>query len=1491
MRLPSWLALPRSSFFYQLAVTFTFGILCLSLLSSVAISELTYQIVREKLLAQGSQATKTFAEQSALALLYSSTESAQEPIRSTLAFPDVRGVAVYNAAHAPLATQGEPAEPEAGNPQWPLQLQLERETDQAWYFVAPVFAHRASEEENSPFVARPQSQEEELIGFVRLAMGKETLKNMEASLLRTNLGASGAFALVFLTFLLAITRRLTTPLKHLAGIMERASAGGKNLRANLKGSSDIVHMEMAFNNMMDVLELRERQLENARDAALKTARLKGEFAANVSHELRTPLNAVLGMLDLLESMGLSAEQYEYVTVARNAGDSLLLLIEEILDFSRLEAGMMKLHPTDFTLHEVLDEVVALLAGQARRKGLELDYLLEGDIPLSVHGERSRIRQVLVNLVGNAIKFTPNGGIEISVRPVGDVKGKPFLRFEVADTGVGIPLEAQKTIFEAFVQADGSSTRTFGGTGLGLTICRQLVEMMGGQIGVESEPGKGSRFWFTVLMEMPQESAENRPETGDEVANLNVLIVTDNPKTRHFLSQLLRRWEIAHDFADPGSFSLDFLRAAANRDAPYQFAIVDQSGPAGGVPDLAHLMARDPGLSGTRVILLANSPQTGAAPTEQPPNVVGCLHRPLQASTLYDLFMTHGRGSRKAHPSPSANEPVLYLDRRVLLVEDNRTNQQVAVGMLERIGCRADIAANGREALAWLRRRPYDLVLMDCHMPEMDGFEATRQIRALEDRRVAHIPVVALTAHVQKSEIDQCHAAGMDDYLAKPVRLAALRNKLHYWLGNGGGSPAAETAGERSEDDKSTAPLDSRVLRQLREEIGGALLTMIRVFLEDFPGQIRALEQAGANGEADTVRCLSHALKGAGRNLGAGPFAEIAARMESLASGGSIAEALALAGTLAEEFHRIKPSLEQLVAAGPEQQMPAEDYQLPLVLVADDDRAMRSALHDVLRKDGYRIEQAATGVQALAICRRNMPDLVLLDAMMPEMDGFTVCSRIRQTPEGTHIPVLIVTALDDESSINRAFAAGATDYIPKPVHFAVLRQRVARLLDARRAEEHLNYLAYHDVLTGLPNRTLFTERLEAIITQGGQEPCTHAVLFLDLDRFKLTNDTMGHEIGDLLLNAVAERIQRSVRAGDLVSRLGGDEFTVLLQNIGSLQIASIVAEKICRAVSEPFVFGDRELYISSSIGISVYPNDGVDSGLLLKHADTAMYRAKERGNTHCFYEDSMELAVSARLHLERDLRRALDRNEFILHYQPQIDIKSGALTGVEALVRWQHPENGMISPLQFIPLAEEIGLIEALGEWVLRNACKQNKAWQIAGLPRIPVAINLSARELERDDIAADILAILAETGLEPRYLELEITESAVMRDPDKTRHILNTLKARDIHISIDDFGTGYSSLSQLKNFPFDKLKIDKSFVCDGSTDSDNTAIMLTIIAIAKNMNLKVIAEGVETREQYEYLQKNDCDEMQGYYFSRPLAADDLTRLLEKFRDERTLFSV
>ena len=430
---------------------------------------------------------------------------------------------------------------------------------------------------------------------------------------------------------------------------------------------------------------------------------------------------------------------------------------------------------------------------------------------------------------------------------------------------------------------------------------------------------------------------------------------------------------------------------------------------------------------------------------------------------------------------------------------------------------------------------------------------------------------------------------------------------------------------------------------------------------------------------------------------------------------------------------------------------------------------------------------------------------------------------------------------------------------------------------KQAEERLGYMAHHDALTGLPNRALFYDRLTQGITRLPWSDRLAAVLFLDIDRFKLINDTLGHATADLMLKAVAERLVSCVRDGDTVARLGGDEFTVLLVDMAAKEDVSIVAQKILESIAQPYDLDGQQFYVTTSIGICIYPPDGSDAATLLKNADSAMYAAKEQeGNNYQFYSNVMNNQSSGRLMMENALHHALERNEFVLHYQPLLDFNSGRFAGVEALLRWNR-EGELISPAQFIPLAEDTGLIVPIGEWVLRTACAQNKAWQEQGFPPMRVAVNLSARQLQLPHLKETIEGILKETELEPCYLELELTES--MMQSLQATGTLRALKELGVHLAIDDFGTGYSSLSHLQRYPLHKLKIDQSFMRNLPADENNVAIVTAIVAMAQSLNLKVTAEGVETAEQLAFLRTLQCDELQGYLFSRPVPSDELTRLL------------
>ena len=439
-------------------------------------------------------------------------------------------------------------------------------------------------------------------------------------------------------------------------------------------------------------------------------------------------------------------------------------------------------------------------------------------------------------------------------------------------------------------------------------------------------------------------------------------------------------------------------------------------------------------------------------------------------------------------------------------------------------------------------------------------------------------------------------------------------------------------------------------------------------------------------------------------------------------------------------------------------------------------------------------------------------------------------------------------------------------------------------DAKTHQDELARQANHDSLTGLPNRNLLWDRIDRACARTQRYGDFAAVAFLDLDNFKVVNDSLGHSLGDHLLRAVAQRLQSSLRAMDTVARLGGDEFVLVLSDQKGEPSVSGELQRIVESFSQPFAVDGRDVFITASVGVALYPQDAKDPETLMKSAELAMYRAKESGrNGYQLYTAEMQTRVTERLALEGKLRRALERGEFSLHYQPQVDLRSKRIFGVEALIRWNQPDLGMVSPAKFIPLAEETGLIVPIGAWVVRTACRQCKAWQDAGLPPVTVAVNISARQFREKNLLQVVAQILTETGLNPRQLELEITESVIMHDAQQIIASLQAFRDMGVKLSVDDFGTGYSSLSYLKRFPVDRLKIDQSFVHDLGSDADDAAIAQAVITLGHTMGLRVIAEGVETPEQLAFLRRHECDEMQGYLFGKPMPADEFAKLLASGR--------
>ncbi len=554
---------------------------------------------------------------------------------------------------------------------------------------------------------------------------------------------------------------------------------------------------------------------------------------------------------------------------------------------------------------------------------------------------------------------------------------------------------------------------------------------------------------------------------------------------------------------------------------------------------------------------------------------------------------------------------------------------------------------------------------------------------------------------------------------------------------------------------------------------------------------------------------------------------------------------------------------------------------------DDSSDHAERVRVVRGSDRRRLERATCADDATLLSRRQMA-AAREDAAHQREDAAGQREGVVQAREGeAHVREGRAATRENEICIAENRQSTSADQMTR-LQQANANLVVATIESHKLAEQvqtvqtELDRLAHHDVLTGLPNRSLMHDRLTQAIALARRSGKQLAVVFMDLDRFKHINDSLGHSVGDQLLQSVSQRLLGCVRQSDTISRQGGDEFVALLTDIGHPEDAALAAQKIIAAIALPHRIDRYDLHIGASIGISIYPDDGMDEEILINHADTAMYHAKEKGrNTYAFFEQEMTVRAIARQSIEASLRLALERQEFVLHYQPKINLLSGMIVGTEALVRWQHPQRGLLEPAQFVPTAEDSGLILPLGRWVLREACLQARAWQDAGLPPTPVSVNTSALEFRAEDFLEYLRSTLEESRLEPRYLELELTESVLMRDAASADSVLHALADLGVKLAIDDFGTGYSSLSYLRQFPINTLKIDQSFVNQITSNPDDAAIVSAVISLGKILKQRVVAEGVETPEQAAFLLAQHCDEGQGHFFGRPVGAEALTVLLQK----------
>ncbi len=561
-----------------------------------------------------------------------------------------------------------------------------------------------------------------------------------------------------------------------------------------------------------------------------------------------------------------------------------------------------------------------------------------------------------------------------------------------------------------------------------------------------------------------------------------------------------------------------------------------------------------------------------------------------------------------------------------------------------------------------------------------------------------------------------------------------------------------------------------------------------------------------------------------------------------------------------------------------------------VLLVEDNSTDAYILENLLSNipdNHFDVHHVSALSEAQSACRVQQPDIILLDLSLPDAHGLDTIRELKTV--ATDSPIVVMTGNHDTDTIDLAVQAGAQDLLHKGEYNArFLSKTIRYAIERKQSELELKHLAHFDPLTGIANRVLFIDNMSRALAHAERHDEMLSLMFIDLDNFKNINDTLGHDAGDDLLVQVAYRLNEVIRECDTVARLGGDEFAIILEDIGTVYNADIIAKKILKTLSTPFQLYNQDMFVSASIGIAISPEAGKDTNTLLKNADIAMYRAKNKGkNNYQVFTESLNGQGLARIKMERDLQKALSLDEFELHYQPLFDVETREVYGVEALLRWRHPEyDELIQPMKFIPVLEETGLIVSVGEWVLQTACEQCKRWHEEGLVDFCIAVNVSPRQLQQSEPVEWIEQTLQKTGLEGKYLNIEITEDILLDEPEQAKINIQRIRSMGVAISIDDFGTGYSSLSYLMNYTLDTLKIDRSFLQTLTTNTATPVILKAIIQMAHGLGLRVIAEGVEQAEQYDYLEAQGCDVLQGYLFSPPLEAQNLYQFIEDRHAEK-----